>query len=57
MNPLGSLRIVGLILVVLLQPVLTNAPFVMEDLIVLSGMALIFFIPTGLFMRGVLSVS
>jgi hypothetical protein len=52
-----SALFIGLILIVLLQPVLTNAPFVMEDLIVLSGMALIFFIPTGLFMRGVLSAS
>jgi hypothetical protein len=38
-----------------LQPLLTDAPFVVEDVVVLSGMALICFIPTGLFMRGVVS--
>jgi hypothetical protein len=51
----ASTLFIGVILIVLLQPVLTNAPFVLEDVIVLSGMALICFIPTGLFMRGVLS--
>jgi len=53
----ASTLFIGVILVVLLQPVLTEAPFVMEDVIVLSGMTLICFIPTGLFMRGVLSAS
>ena len=53
----ASTLFIGVILIVLLQPLLTEAPFVMEDLIVLSGMTLICFIPTGLFMRGVLSVS
>lgn len=51
----ASALFIGVILVVLLQPLLTNALFVLEDVIVLSGMALISFIPTGLFMRGVLS--
>ena len=51
----ASALFTGVILVVLLQPLLTNAPFVLEDLIVLSGMALVSFVPTGLFMRGVLS--
>lgn len=53
----ASTLFIGVILIVLLQPLLTEAPFVMEDLIVLSGMTLICFIPTGLFMRGVLSAS
>ena len=53
----ASALFIGIILIVLLQPLLTNAPFVLEDVIVLSGMALICFIPTGLFMRGVLSNS
>lgn len=52
-----SALFIGVILVVLLQPLLTNAPFVLEDVIVLSGMALVCFISTGLFMRGVLSNS
>jgi hypothetical protein len=51
----ASALFIGVILVVLLQPLLTDAPFVLEDVVVLSGMALISFIPTGLFMRGVLS--
>jgi hypothetical protein len=51
----ASTLFIGVILIVLLQPVLTDTPFVLEDVIVLSGMALICFIPTGLFMRGVLS--
>jgi hypothetical protein len=51
----ASTLFIGVILVVLLQPMLTNAPFVMKDVVVLSGMALLCFIPTGLFVRGVLS--
>ena len=51
----ASALFIGVILVVLLQPVLTNAPFEMEDVVVLSGMAVVCFIPTGLFMRGVVS--
>jgi hypothetical protein len=51
----ASALFIGVILVVLLQPLLTDAPFVVEDVVVLSGMALICFIPTGLFMRGVVS--
>lgn len=53
----ASALFIGVILVVLLQPLLTGAPFVLEDVIVLSGMAFVCFIPTGLFMRGVLSNS
>jgi hypothetical protein len=53
----ASALFIGVVLIVLLQPVLTNAPFVLEDVIVLSGMALVCFIPAGLFMRGVLSNS
>ena len=51
----ASALFIGVILVVLLQPHLTNAPFVADDVVVLSGMALICFIPTRLFMRGTLS--
>ena len=50
-----SALFIGVILVVLLQPILTTAPFVLEDLIVLFGMGLICLIPTGLFLRGVVS--
>jgi len=51
----ASMLFIGVILVVLFQPLLTDTPFVLEDVIVLSGMALICFIPTAFFMRGVLS--
>jgi len=50
-----SALFIGVILIVLLQPILTTAPFVLEDLIVLFGMGLICMIPTGLFLRGVMS--
>ncbi len=42
---------------VLLQAVLTDAPFVFEEMITLAGMALVCFIPTGFFMHGILSNS
>lgn len=51
----ASALFISVILVVLLQPVLTEAPFSVNDVIVLSGMAVVCFIPTGLFLRGVLS--
>lgn len=44
---------VGLILFLFLQPVVTGAPFVLMDVIVVAAMGLIFFIPFGLFVRGV----
>lgn len=50
----GVLLFIGVILIVILQPWLTSQPFVMEDLVVLASMALICFIPFGLFVRGVL---
>jgi hypothetical protein len=52
-----SMLFVGLILFLLLQPVLFDAPFVLMDVIVVAGMGLIFFIPFGLFLRGVMSRS
>lgn len=51
----ASALFIGIILIVFLQPLLTGAPFVLNDLIVLTGMALVCFIPTGLFMHGILS--
>jgi hypothetical protein len=53
----ASALFIGVILVVLLQPVLTDAPFVLDEVVTLAGMALVCFIPAGLFMRGVLSNS
>jgi hypothetical protein len=46
---------IGLIMLLLLQPALTDAPFVLTDVITVSVMGLICFIPFGLFVRGVFS--
>ena len=51
----GSMLFIGLIMFLLLQPVLTDAPFDVAGVIVVSIMGLICFIPFGLFMRGVVS--
>ena len=53
----GTLFIAVILVMVLLQAVLTDAPFVFEEMITLAGMALVCFIPTGFFMRGILSNS
>jgi len=53
----ASTLFIGLILVLILQPVLTDVPFPLADVLVVLVMGLICFIPTGLFMRGVLSKS
>jgi len=46
---------VGLIVVLLLQPFLTGAPFVPVDVIVVFIMGLVCFVPFALFLRGVVS--
>jgi hypothetical protein len=46
---------VGVIGFLFLQPLLTATPFALNDLIVLSIMGLVCFIPFGLFVRGVVS--
>jgi hypothetical protein len=65
-NPLGyvagagllfqsSMLFIGLIMFLLLQPLLANAPFALADVITVFIMGLICFIPFGLFTRGVVS--
>mgnify|MGYP007046963880 CR=1 FL=1 len=49
----ASMLFVGLIIVLLLQPLLINAPFAPVDVLVVFVMGLICFIPLGLFLRGV----
>lgn len=49
---LNSMLFVGLILVLLLQPLLTGAPFAPVDVLVVFIMGLICFIPFALFVRG-----
>lgn len=51
----GSMLFIALIVFLLLRPFLTTAPFVMADVVVIFAMALICFIPFGLFFRGVLA--
>jgi len=51
----GSMLFIGLIMVLLLQPVLTGAPFVLVDVIVVFIMGLICFIPFGVFARKVVA--
>ena len=51
----ASALFVSVILVMLLQPLLTSAPFAVGDVIALSVMGLVCFIPFGLFLRGMLS--
>ena len=51
----GSMLFIGLIIFLFLQPVLTDAPFVLLDVIVIFIMGLITFVPFGLFVRGVIS--
>jgi hypothetical protein len=51
----GSMLFVALIIFLLLQPILTNAPFAIADVIVIFVMGLICFIPFGFFVRGVIS--
>lgn len=50
-----SMLFVGLIVFLLLQPLLTAAPFVLVDVVVTSLLGLICFIPFALYVRGVLS--
>lgn len=50
-----SMLFIGLIMLMLLQPLLTAAPLVLVDVIVVFVMGLVCFVPFGLFIRGVLS--
>ena len=51
----GSELFIALILFLLLQPILTDTPFAIFDVIVVFIMGLVCFVPTGLFMRGISS--
>ncbi len=51
----ASMLFIGLIAFFILQPLLTTAPFALQDTIVISMMGLIVLIPFGLFLRGILS--
>ncbi|HUT15266.1 MAG TPA: hypothetical protein VMY98_03375 [Anaerolineae bacterium] len=51
----GSMLFIGLISFILLQPLLTAAPFILADVVVVFIMGLVTFIPFALFVRGVVS--
>jgi hypothetical protein len=51
----ASMLFVGLIVFLLLQPLLTSAPFALVDVVVTTILGLICFVPFGLFVRGLLS--
>ncbi|HEX2993315.1 MAG TPA: hypothetical protein VHP14_00735 [Anaerolineales bacterium] len=51
----GSMLFIGLIVVMLLQPLLNTAPLAITDVIVIAAMGLIYFVPFILFARGVIS--
>jgi hypothetical protein len=50
-----SMLFIGLIIFMILQPLITAAPFILIDIIVVLLMGLVCFIPFGLFLRGVIS--
>ena len=52
---LSSMLFIGLIIFMLLQPILTEAPFSLVDILVVAMMGLVCFIPLALFLRGVRS--
>jgi hypothetical protein len=51
----ASMLFIGLIAVLFLQPLLTDAPFPLTDIVVTLILGLICFVPLALFLRGVLS--
>jgi hypothetical protein len=51
----SSMLFIGLILFLLLQPLLTAAPFILTDVVVVFIMGLVCFIPFALFVRGVMA--
>jgi len=50
----SSMLFVGLIVFLIIQPLLTQTPFLLVDILVVSIMGLICFIPLALFIRGVI---
>jgi len=51
----ASMLFTGLIMFILLQPLVTQAPFMLADLVAVLIMGLVCFIPFALFVRGVIS--
>ena len=51
----ASMLFIGLIVLLLLQPLLTAAPFALADIVVTLLLGLICFVPFGLYVRGIVS--
>lgn len=51
----ASMLFVALIVVLMVQPLLTTAPFALADVVVIAAMGLVCFVPFALFARGVVS--
>ena len=51
---LASILFVGLMVILLLQPLVSDAPFAPVDVLTILVMGLICFVPFGLFLRGVI---
>lgn len=52
---LVSMLFVGLLVYFILQPLLTGAPFLVDDFVVIAVMSLVGFTPFGLFVRGIVT--
>jgi hypothetical protein len=53
----ASMLFIGLIVLLLVQPSLTGAPFALADVVVIFVLGLVCFVPLALFVRGVVSKS
>ena len=49
----ASMLFIALVLFLIVQPILTNAPFALMDVVVVLVMGLVCFVPFGLYLRGV----
>jgi hypothetical protein len=49
----ASMLFIGLIAVLLLRPLISGAPFLPVDILVVFAMGLVCFVPLALFLRGV----
>ncbi len=52
----ASMLFVALLVFFILQPFIAGVPFPAEDFVVILAMGLVYFIPFGLFVRGIVKV-
>ena len=51
----ASMLFIGLVAILLLQPLFSDAPLAMVDVLITLAMGLVCFVPFGLFVRGVVT--